>query len=85
MPIYQYKCKQHGDFERYCKVMNVTPTYSCPSCGIPATMVFSAFSFRMDIPVTFIGPKGQVLDKKTGGINAPIGRPQQESNLAWSC
>ena len=81
MPLYQYGCPGCGYEFEVIRTIEDRHNVPCPKCSDSTTLRTSAFSFRMDTPVTFVGHGGKVLDRKSGGINAPIGRPN-ESNLS---
>lgn len=74
MPLYEYECSGGHRFEEF-KHMGNRYDVLCPVCQRPAKIKPSLSSFRMDIPVTFRTHDGTVIDRKPGGINAPIGRP----------
>lgn len=74
MPLYEYECSKGHRFEEWHGIEDRYNTM-CPQCGKPVKIKPSLSSFKMDVPVTFRTHDGTVIDKKPGGINAPIGRP----------
>ena len=74
MPLYEYMCGAGHTFEEFHKIENRHDVI-CPMCGSPSRIKPSLSSFKMDIPVTFMTHDGKVIDRKPGGLSAPIGRP----------
>ncbi len=74
MPIYQYECEDGHKLEEWHRIED-RHNVVCPQCGKSVTILISVPSIRIDTPVTFTTHDGKVIDKKSGGINAPIGRP----------
>lgn len=74
MPVYEYECENGHRFEEWHRIEDRYNAV-CRQCGKPVRIKISLSSFRMDVPVTFRTHDGTVIDRKSGGINAPIGRP----------
>jgi len=42
MPLYEYRCEQHGDFTHHTGIANRNNVFNCPSCGSDTTRIVSA-------------------------------------------
>ena len=51
MPFYEYRCEQHGKFDKR-QEMSDQHTAVCPECGGDTVMLFSPFKFRIAVPLT---------------------------------
>lgn len=82
MPIYEYECAAGHRFEEGHRIAD-RHNAVCPQCDEPVVIKPSLSNFRMDIPVTFCTHDGTVIDRKPGGINAPIGKPN-DANITMA-
>ena len=46
MPVYEYRCEEHGGFEEILPISRYNEAVCCPSCGVVATKVCSAPKLR---------------------------------------
>ena len=46
MPLYEYSCAEHGNFERIVPMARSSEPASCPVCGIPCKKVFTMPALR---------------------------------------
>ena len=47
MPLYEYRCEQHGDFTHHAEIAHRNNNISCPSCGADTTRIISAPSLAL--------------------------------------
>lgn len=47
MPVYEYRCEEHGDFTRHVEIARRNDAFNCPSCGSDATRIISAPSLAL--------------------------------------
>ena len=48
MPIYEYRCKEHGDFEEFSRMSDYDKKRKCPKCGVIATKLISCPNLQTD-------------------------------------
>jgi putative FmdB family regulatory protein len=42
MPLYEYRCEQHGDFTQHADIASRNDVFHCPSCGSDTIRIISA-------------------------------------------
>ena len=42
MPLYEYRCEQHGEFTLHANIANRNDVVHCPSCGLDTIRIISA-------------------------------------------
>lgn len=42
MPLYEYRCEEHGDFTRHVEIARRNDVFNCPSCGSDTARIISA-------------------------------------------
>jgi putative FmdB family regulatory protein len=87
MPIYQYKCKEHGLFDEWQNI-NAEHTCKCHQCDKKADRVFTPLPLHGDLPSKpcNIGKtRAEVFDNLAGdGLAAKDWRQSDEySNKEW--
>lgn len=48
MPLYEYKCEDHGTFERTGSMSESKEPQPCPTCKNPSQRILSASPFSID-------------------------------------
>ncbi len=68
MPIYEFECLDHGQFELTRPMAQVRDPAECPACGEPGKRLLSAPNV----------PSGSAVDRRAAGINE---RSQHEPRI----
>ncbi len=70
MPIYEYKCPQHGRFEHFGHMAGCSEPRTCPDCGGLSERAVSAFGFVFLTPTIVL----QELTQREGGGYKQVGK-----------
>ena len=46
MPLYDFACPEHGQFEEFARMSECETPQACPTCGAPSPRIFVAFTPR---------------------------------------
>lgn len=61
MPIYEYRCSEHGRFSKRKTLDRAGKDGICPQCGAFSKRVMSIFVSRIAVPFAVLDHKGNVL------------------------
>jgi putative FmdB family regulatory protein len=85
MPLYDYACGEHGQFEAFARMADCSTPQPCPECGAESPRIIVAFSPRdyLDTLVVYQRPDKTygVLGQKDGRI--PEGCIRVEAKETW--